>query len=319
MSRGYAPSVTVVIPTLNGERYLGEVLDAIAAQRHDGDVETLVIDSGSSDATLRIIAERAQVRLHRIPNIQFGHGRTRNLGARLASGEVVAFLTQDATPAHESWLAELVAPLDPHGTDAVAVVGRQLPRPHAFPLLKYDIRRSFAMLGPADAVSVAEIGDRTPSEAELDALAFYSDVNSATRRSFLLDVIPYRDVDYSEDFAFARDLLLAGYRKAYAPRAAVVHSNDATVRGYRRRMIEETEGMGRAGIAVAPLSSAAAIAHAAVGALRDERRIVRDPDYGLAQTLRWLALNPAYHVARWMGIARASRSLIDTGGTAPPR
>ena len=34
----------------------------------------------------------------------FGHGRTRNLAAELARGEVLAFLTQDATPA-EGWLA----------------------------------------------------------------------------------------------------------------------------------------------------------------------------------------------------------------------
>ena len=72
--------LTVIVPTLNGERFLAELLDAVAGQRFAGRVETLVIDSGSTDATLDIARARSGVRLHRIPNAEFGHGRTRNLG-----------------------------------------------------------------------------------------------------------------------------------------------------------------------------------------------------------------------------------------------
>jgi rhamnosyltransferase len=295
--------VTVIIPTLNGERYLAEVLDAIAAQDFDGSIETLVIDSGSTDATLEIVSALSEVRLHRIPNEEFGHGRTRNLGARLARGRVVVFLTQDATPAASDWLTHLIAPLDEVGVEAV--VGRQIPRPHAFPLQKYDILGVFSAQGPLDVPTIVDATGR--SGHDLDELAFYSDVNSATHRAFLLETVPLRDVPYSEDYAFARDVLEAGYRKAYAPRGAVWHSNDMGVREYAARMFDEALGLRRVGQAPPRYSRVGALLRAVKGALIDTGRIVRDREYSFADRMKWLAVNPAYHLARWNGLFHAGR------------
>ncbi|HEX3870546.1 MAG TPA: glycosyltransferase family A protein, partial [Pirellulales bacterium] len=81
------PSVTVTVLTWNGERYLESLLSSVEQQRFNGEVDVLVIDSGSTDHTLDIIAGHPRVRLHQIPNSEFGHGKTRNLAAELASGE----------------------------------------------------------------------------------------------------------------------------------------------------------------------------------------------------------------------------------------
>ncbi len=299
--------VTVVIPTLNGEHYLAEVLDAIAGQDFAGVVETLVIDSGSTDATLEIVRARPAVRLHEIPNAEFGHGRTRNLGARLARGRIIVFLTQDATPAASDWLQLLVAPLDEPGVEAV--VGRQIPRPHAFPLQKYDIERVFAAQGPLDAPTIVEAAGR--SGDALDDATFYSDVNSATHRAFLLDTIPLRDVPYSEDYAFARDVLEAGYRKAYAPGGAVWHSNDVGVHEYAARMFDETIGLRRLGLPSPEVSRVGSLLRAVKWSLIDSAQIVRDPAYSVGERLRWLAVNPAYHFARWNGLYHGGRVDLD--------
>jgi rhamnosyltransferase len=101
------PVVTVAVPVYNGARYLDEVLGAVRAQRVDRELELLVIDSGSTDGSLEI-AERHGARIHRIPKAEFSHGGTRNLAMEMASGEHVAFITQDATPAHDGWLAALL-------------------------------------------------------------------------------------------------------------------------------------------------------------------------------------------------------------------
>jgi rhamnosyltransferase len=299
--------VTVVIPTLNGERYLADVLDAIAGQDFAGVVETLIIDSGSTDATLDVVRARPTVRLHEIPNEEFGHGRTRNLGARLARGRIIVFLTQDATPAASDWLQALVAPLEEPGVEAV--VGRQIPRRHAFPLQKYDIERVFAAQGPADAPTIVEAAGR--SGAELDDAAFYSDVNSATHRAFLLETVPFRDVPYSEDYAFARDVLEAGYRKAYAPGGAVWHSNDMGVHEYAARMFDETLGLRRLGLPAPRLSLVGSLLRAVKWSLVDSVQIVRDPEYSLGERLRWLAVNPAYHFARWNGLYHGGHVDLD--------
>ena len=299
-----ASSATVVILTYNGERYLDEILTAIEGQDWDGELEVLVIDSGSSDRTLDIVAAHPRARLHEIPNSDFGHGRTRDLAAHLASGEFVAYLTHDATPASPQWLAELVAPMLDDDR-IVAVLGKQLPRPHCQPMLKYEIQTTFAALGPDAGVTVFR-GDRLGSRAEIEAAGFYSDVNSAARRSVLVGPVPYRDVSYAEDQLFGRDLLAAGLRKAYAPRAAVVHSNDLSIREAGRRATEEILALRGIGTQVAPLGRAGMLRLILRGSLVDGMRIVRDRQWGVLGRLRWLFVNPLYQVAKWSGHRRGT-------------
>jgi rhamnosyltransferase len=125
-------------------------------------------------------------------------------------------------------------------------VGKHIARANCSPLLKYEIDGVFRDCGPDGETTVidgaiSKANELTPGEL------FYSDVNSATRREFLLNTISYRDVNYSEDMAFARDLLEAGYRKAYAATAVVEHSNDVTFSEYGKRIFDETLGMRRPG------------------------------------------------------------------------
>lgn len=300
--------VTIVIPTYNGEDYLEQILSAIETQDYDGTVETLVIDSGSTDRTLEIVAAHPDVRLHRIPNTEFGHGKTRQLAARMSRGKYVVYLTHDAIPGDSRWLHEITAPLDPDGIDAVAVMGKQVPRPSCFPLLKYEINGVFQGFGPDFGTTIfSNDGFADGNQGLLDALAFYSDVNSATRRELLLGDIPYRDLPYSEDMAFGEDIIAAGLRKAYAPRGWVIHSNDLTLREYGMRIFDETTALRRIGKPIAPLGRGRQIAYIGRGALRDTARIVRDRQYGWKRRLYWLAVNPAFHVVKWDSYYKASR------------
>jgi rhamnosyltransferase len=302
----------VIIPTFNGETYLAEALDAVRGQRFDGAVEVFVIDSGSTDATLDILGARPWVRVHSIPNEEFGHGRTRNLAARMAGGRIVVFLTQDAIPSHDRWLAELVAPL---AGGAVASTGLQIPRASCFPMLKYEINGVFRKQGPADRVSFVRKGDHEPDGRELDEMTFYSDVNAATTREFLVEVIPYRDLPYSEDFAFAKDLILAGYTKAYTPMGSVIHSNDLTLREYGKRFYEEVVARRRVGHVLPPLTRGRQIVRFGYGVLGDSGRIIRDRDYGPIATIGWLVRNPAYQLAKWRSMYRATHVDLDDHAT----
>ncbi|WP_378147478.1 glycosyltransferase family 2 protein [Cnuibacter sp. UC19_7] len=311
-STGQIPSTTpdldatVVIPTYNGETYLDQILTALERQSFDGAFEVLVIDSGSTDATLDIVARHPEVRLHTIPNEEFGHGRTRNLGASLARGRVVAYLSHDAIPAHDRWLHEMCAPLVDESLDVVAVMGKQIPRRSCFPLLKYEIQMVFAGFGPDFGTTLFRWDGVTTDQGTLDALSFYSDVNSATRRDFLLDVIPYRDVRYSEDMMFGRDVIDAGLTKAYAPRGAVIHSNDLTLAEYRKRIFDETVGLRQIGKDIPPLGRIAQARLTVRGILGDTARLLRDRDYGRAARLGWLLRNPAYHLAKWSSYRAAT-------------
>lgn len=313
MAEGAAPLATVAILTYDGEKYIRRILDAVRSQVVDGRVEILVIDSGSRDGTLAIVGEYSEVRLHTIPNAEFGHGRTRNLAARLATGQFIAFLTHDAIPANERWLAELIAPFAT-GPSIVAVMGKQIPRQGCQPIIRYDIMRTFAQFGPDFGVTVFQKGDRDLDEGMLGALSFYSDVNSAARRQFLTDVIPYRDVRYGEDQLFGKDVVLAGYAKAYAPAAAVEHSNDLTFAEYGPRIFDETLSLREMGFTVPPLSAIGRLKRTGKGVLTDSRLILRDGSYSWRRKLYWLAVNPAYHVLR--GSSYQHAATVDFGDQA---
>lgn len=298
-------AATVTVLTYNGERYLAALLDSVLGQRLEDPFEVLVIDSGSTDGTLDIVRDRPRVRLHEIPNSEFGHGRTRNLAARLAKGKVVAYLTHDAVPAHDRWLYELLKPFDLN-PDIVAVMGKQVPRPWCFPLLKNEIRTVFAGFGPDFGTTVLYEDDFITTDALRNAVAFYSDVNSAARRSVLTGAIPYRDVSYAEDQLLGRDVLEAGLLKAYAPRAAVLHSNDLTVREYDDRMFDETMGLREVGIDVARPTLRTVVRMVVRGVLRDQFRILRDPEYSVRRKVFWSLVNPAFHAQKWRGVRRGT-------------
>lgn len=301
------PTVTVAILTWNGDRYLGQILDALASQRYDGNYEVLVIDSGSTDGTLAIVARHPEVRLHEIPNSEFGHGTTRNLAARLATGDVVAYLTHDAVPATDSWLQELVRPLADDSRIA-AVLGRQIARPDAPPVLKYDIRRVFDRQGPRTGITVSWDTGVELSPVDRAVATFYSDANSAARREVLLGPVPYRDVAYAEDQVFGRDLFDAGLRKAYAPRGAVEHSNDTDLRSFGARIRADVLGLRTIGTAIPPVSAFAAVKQTVKWSTADAADILLDPEYSTARKLGWLLRNPWYHLAKWRAYRAATRA-----------
>jgi glycosyltransferase involved in cell wall biosynthesis len=93
------PTVGVVIPVWNGERWLGEALDSVLAQEHRP-ADIVVVDDGSSDASAAL-AERHGPPVRVACQANAGIGAARNRGIELVAGELVTFLDADdlLTPA----------------------------------------------------------------------------------------------------------------------------------------------------------------------------------------------------------------------------
>lgn len=285
------PKATVVVLTWNGERYLERILDALSKQDYPAGYEVLVIDSGSTDATLEIIGRHPEVRLHTIPNSEFQHGRTRNLAATLAEGEYVVYLTHDAVPVGERWIANMVAPLE-LSSRVAGVVGRQHPRRDALPFVRYGVIGTFAALGAPYGMTLVE---RAPGAASgLDS--FYSDVASATRASLLKGELPFREVDYAEDQWFGRDILERGFIKAYAGEATVEHSNDLTLGTIGPRVFDETLGLRRAGLLTGAPSLGASIKLVIRSVLREWISLARDRELSRRRRLFWMPQTPLVHI-----------------------
>lgn len=89
------PLLSVVIPTWNRQRLVCDAIDSALAQAV-GSVEVIVVDDGSTDDTCSVLAKRfgSRISLLRMRR-RAGAGAARNAGARLAKGELLAFLDSD--------------------------------------------------------------------------------------------------------------------------------------------------------------------------------------------------------------------------------
>lgn len=215
-------SVSVLLVTKNGERYLAELLETVSKQQGCFHLrETVAVDSGSRDGTLAIL-RRFGVKILRIPSQEFGHGKTRNLAASYAQGDYVVFMTQDATPANEHWLANLLAPLQADSTIAGAY-SRHLPRANCHPM---EWRRIVTMelSGRPESCINAAVGN--PDYASNPGLYyFFANVSSVMRRH-LWTQFPFPDVAFGEDQLWAQQVLEAGYKTAYCADSLVYHSHN---------------------------------------------------------------------------------------------
>lgn len=130
------PRVSVVIPSLNEERYIGALLDSIEAQDYPLDrIEVLVADGGSSDATREIVASRAAhtslAALRLVDNPGRSTAAGLNAGAAAATGEVIAivgahaeldpgFVSNNVRALEESGAAATGGPIETIGDGPVA-------------------------------------------------------------------------------------------------------------------------------------------------------------------------------------------------------
>jgi rhamnosyltransferase len=206
---------TIIVPTKNGAEDIGACLEAVYSQKGTGSFEVIVIDSGSTDNTLEIVG-RYPVRLERIPPETFHHARTRNYAASLANGEVLVFLSQDAIPASDAWLAAFLSNFNEPAVGAV--YGRQLPKTES----GLERRSAFAvMYGGARIVKMPMDG------VDLGHKYYhFSNANSAIRRKVWEGTRFPDGLKVFEDVGIARRILDSGWSIVYEPEAAVYHSHD---------------------------------------------------------------------------------------------
>ena len=123
-------AISVIVPTLNAGRQIDTLLTRLEQQTRKPD-EIIVVDSSSEDITQEMIKRHPEVKLIVIDRKNFNHGGTRDAMLRESTGDFVLFLTQDAMPSGNDYIAKIVAPF---ADDEVALVyGRQLPRKDARP------------------------------------------------------------------------------------------------------------------------------------------------------------------------------------------
>ena len=209
------PSVSVVVCSFNGAATIAETLDAVADLDYP-DVEVIVVDDGSTDETAAIAAARG-VWLVRQANA--GLSAARNAGMRAASGELIAYLDDDAYPDRD-WLRYLVRSF--LESDHAAVGGPNVP-PREDPLV-------------ADAVAHAPGGPIHVLVSDTEA-EHIPGCNMAFRREALAAIGGF-DPQFraaGDDVDVCWRLQDSGMTIGFSPAAVVFHHRRPSVRAYWRQ------------------------------------------------------------------------------------
>ena len=228
----------------------------------------------------------------------------------LAAGDHVAFLTQDATPAGSRWLASLLAGFDLAG-DVALSFGPHVARPDASHMIKAEMRRHFAAWEDDGGPSLQRLERSDEALAAYRSapwrLQFFSDTNGAVAR-WAWERVPYRSVPYAEDQLIAREMIEAGFAKAYHPEAAVLHSHDYPPVDFFRRYFDEFRSLREVLGFVAPVGARQTPRHVK-GLVLADRAYLRDVE-GLSkrQSLRPLAISLRHHSARAAGEVLGTRA-----------
>lgn len=220
-------TISAIIPTCEAADSIEALIQKLQTQSLRPD-EIIVVDSESQDGTAAL-ARQCGVQVLEVKRSQFDHGGTRDLALRASTGDIVLFLTQDATPVDDGYIEALVRPF----ADArvAAASGRQVARPAARAFEKAVREYRYPECDRTwDASDVPELGIRSFQ---------LSDVCAAYRRSAYEAVGGFESpLLTNEDMLIAADFLEQGYRLAYCSQAAVWHSHNYTLaQEYRRNRL----------------------------------------------------------------------------------
>jgi GT2 family glycosyltransferase len=217
------PEIAVVVVNWNGAHLLRTCLGSLRRQTFS-DFETILVDNGSSDDSLELVArEFPDVRIVPLAENRGLSGGT-NAGIAVTNAPIIATLNND-TEADPHWLAELHAALESHPEAGSA----------ASKLLLFDRRDVIHSAGdfygldgiPGNrGVWQPDVGAYTQQELIFGACAGAA----AYRRSMLEDVGSFEDsfFMYCEDVDLAFRSQLLGYRCVFVPTAVVYHMLSAT-------------------------------------------------------------------------------------------
>jgi GT2 family glycosyltransferase len=211
------PHVSVVLCSFNGGRTIGECLRGLEELEYPS-YEVIVIDDGSSDDTAAI-ARGFDCRV--ISTEQRGLSNARNTGLKAATGEIVAYLDDDAYP-DPQWLTYLAATFK--STEHAGIGG-----PNIAP--------------PGDGF-VAEAVDRSPGNPThvllTDREAEHIPGCNMAFRKECLEAIGGFDPFYQvagDDVDVCWRLRQEGWTLGYSPAAMVWHHRRKSIRAYWKQQI----------------------------------------------------------------------------------
>ncbi len=203
------PKVSVIIVTRGTRDTLPQTLDSLSKQTFT-DFETLIVSNVSDYA--KDLSQKWGCKFVQVPSEWF-LGKVRNTAIDHSQGKIIVFIDDDCI-ASQSWLAELIAPID-NGSEAT--MGKVLPV-------------STNTLAERLAILDFDWGRK------LKTLKTLATCNCAIKRR-VFDRLRFTEVTHtSEDYALGRSIYASGYEIQYVPKAIVYHHHRSSLLAYWKQI-----------------------------------------------------------------------------------
>lgn len=257
----HRPKVSVLIRTLNEQRWLEPLLQSLRNQTLPG-IEIVVVDSCSTDGTLET-ARRHADRVLEIDADSFSFGYALNVGAAACTADLIAIVSAHTLPMTDRWLEALSEPFgDDPSRSTVA--------------LTYGMQRGNEVSKYAEC---RDLEQRFPprSHEQRDGDWFCNNANSLVRRD-LWEIHRFDEtLSGLEDIAWARYWTARGLAVKYVSDGGVYHIHEETWPQVYNRFRREAIALAMMGLPAE---------HAAALSLGEAARAIRDA-VTCAARLRW--------------------------------
>ena len=209
---------SLVISAFNEEKHIGRLLEGVRHQTVR-DVEVILVDSGSTDATAAIASQYGATVVRILP-AEFTFGRSLNLGLAATTCDLIAIASAHVYPVYPDWLERL---LEPFADPTVALTyGKQRGNENS----KLSEHQIFARWFPEES-------------AAHQSHPFCNNANAVIR----LSVWKVHSYDGSltglEDLAWAKWAFEQGHAIAYVAEAEIIHVHNETPRSVLNRYRHE--------------------------------------------------------------------------------
>lgn len=213
------PVCSIVIRAFNEEKHIGKLLEGIFHQSLD-EIQVILVDSGSTDATLKIVNQYPVEIIHIQPQ-DFTFGRSINMGVSAAQADLVVFASAHVYPVYPDWLERLLEPFR-NGKIALSY-GKQ----RGNEITKFSEQMIFAHWFP----ETSNFNQDHP---------FCNNANAAIRRELWIQH-PYNEtLSGLEDLEWAQWAVDQGMQIAYVAEAEIIHVHSETWRGIQNRYKRES-------------------------------------------------------------------------------
>lgn len=211
-------SVDVVIPSYRPDEKFSRLVKKLQEQEYP--IGTIFVINTKAGRFPKEVEQMEKVKVYHIERREFDHGATRDMGMQMSKAEIVVFMTQDAVPADEYVIGNLVKVLEEDEMTGAAYA-RQLVASDCNYIEKYTRKFNY----PENS--------RIKSKEDLQEMGiktfFCSNVCAAYKRNIYEKAGGFcKKTIFNEDMILAGHMINAGYKVAYVAEARVIHSHNYT-------------------------------------------------------------------------------------------